>query len=98
MTEKSILAVSCQYGLYNAQAFLQAFKTDIIPKYRTQYAEEIADVLAGPDNENYIDSWVTISDNCKLHCFDENITYVIHENDGDIWLVPESEIELIPEN
>lgn len=96
MTENSLLAVSCQYGIYNVQTFVQWYFDQMLPEHWTIYQDELQDVLQGPDNENYIDSWVTVSDNCRVII--DGITYCIHENDGDIWLIPESEINEIPES
>jgi hypothetical protein len=52
--------------------------------------ECILDCLNGPDDENYIESWIELSDNAEF-CFEDNGEHwQFYENDGDVWMVPDS--------
>lgn len=96
MTQNAFLAVNNATGIYNAQTFIYNFLTDMCIGDTVKYKEEIEDIQNGPDNEFYIDSWITVSENCRIKL--KGIIHHIHENDGDIWLVPENELNQLPQD
>ena len=83
LPETAILYASDRHGVYIPQYFSESIK----PKCLSGVSgEDMAILLAGPDNEFYWDAWADVCDNAVLT--DSNgMTYYMWQ-DGDLWLVP----------
>ena len=95
MTENSECLVGSAYGIYIPQFFVENYYNK---KNVKNYDELITDceiLESGPDNELYWEAWINVCDNLIL-IGAGNVEYILWQ-DGDVWAVPTSEIDLIEE-
>jgi len=73
-------------GIYIPRDFAQSF-TDRAKRVRGVSDENWAVLEAGPDHEQYQDTWTDVCDNAIVT--DKNgVEYSVYQ-DGDCWLIPE---------
>lgn len=93
MTTNASLLIDSHHGTYIPQFFAEGFQNYITNK--EELAEYLPD-LTTPDNEHYWDSWEHILDNAKL-TDDNGRECILIQIEGDLWAIPENEIDEIPE-
>ena len=81
------LAVDSHCGVYAPQIFAQRFHSELTDLYvqGKLNPQTFQDVLDGPDNEFYWDSWLEILDNAVLKMAGKH--YAILQSE-DIWFIP----------
>jgi len=94
MTANSVFLVNNAYGIYVPQIFAKNF-IHVIAN-RSDMDTYLDDLLYGPDNELYWESWDMLLDNAKLKFGDK--VYELHQNDGDLWAVPVDELDQISDS
>lgn len=93
MTENAELLLDGNRGIYIPQQFAQHYSQYITNK--DELAESLNDLLEGPENELYWESWEDVLDNAKLKDYKDR-DCILYQ-DQDLWLIPETELEQIPE-
>jgi hypothetical protein len=88
MTENTFLFIDGNRGIYVPVEFAKRMNgTDVPPEFE----EDLDCIRKGPDEEGYWDSWANIVDNFKLKLADGS-NGILYESDGDLFIVPENEI------
>ena len=83
LPESAILYASDRHGVYIPQYFSESIKPECLSGVS---GEDLAILLAGPDNEFYWEAWADVCDNAVFT--DSNgVTFYLWQ-DGDLWLVP----------
>lgn len=83
------LLLNDAHGIYIGQLFCQQYGHLIINKYKLQ--EDIDICLTGPDNEDYIESWVNVMDSAEIvNDKGEKFTVGNLGESGDLWAIPEN--------
>ena len=83
LPETAILYASDRHGIYIPQYFAESVNRGNLSGVSD---EDMAILLAGPDQEYYWDAWCDVCDHATLT--DSNgVTYCLYQ-DGDLWLVP----------
>ena len=89
--KNAILFADGARGIYLPQHFAQALTDDAEVQfvYHGVYNWEVIKpiLLAGPDHEDYCEAWDFVLDNARIH--HDGKVYSLWQ-DGDLWLVPES--------
>lgn len=93
MTKNSSLLVIDAHGVYIPQLFAQSYAKYITNMLDIQ--EDYNILLLGPDNEYYWGAWDVVESNAKL-LDDYNRECVLLLN-GDLWAIPVTELDQIPE-
>ena len=93
MTPNSELLINGAAGVYIGQWFAEQYLQYVTNK--DEFTDEITDLLQGPDAEFYWDSWQSITDGAEL-VNDRGEKCILFQCD-DLWAVPVSEIDQIPE-
>ena len=83
-SDAMIELVDSHYGVYIPQSFAERYSQVIINN--TEISEELGDILEGPDNEYYLDSWETVCNKAKIEI--DSQTYYLWQND-DLWAIKE---------
>jgi hypothetical protein len=99
MTTNAVLLIDNHHGVYIPQIFGQDLKNNCyrIANFADIDQEDIDILCAGPDHEFYWESWEYILDNIVLLGL-KDVRHCLYQNDGDLWAVPEEEIDQISEN
>ena len=83
------LLVNDAHGIYIGKLFCEWYGHLITNKAALQ--EDIDICLQGPDNEDYIEAWVTVIDNAELtNDKGEKFTVGNLGESGDLWAIPEN--------
>ncbi len=80
-----ILVVDNHYGVYSAQTFAERFPFEQIDGEGVT-KEDWDILLAGPDHDDYVETWADLFDGRFVVIIDGK-RYRVYEND-DIWLYP----------
>lgn len=73
-------------GVYIPRDFATSF-SDRAKHVRGVNAEDWTILEAGPDHEDYWDTWCTVVDSARV-INDDGVVHTVHQ-DGDVWLIPE---------
>ena len=87
------LKVNSAHGVFIPKVFVEAYEKYILWPDDSKIEETLAD-LDNPENEFYWDSWIYLTDNCKLTS-DTGKQFILYQLDGDLWAVPADEVDLI---
>lgn len=91
MTPNASLLISDAHGMYIPQLFATGFNWDIPPELQ----EDFDIIRQGPDHEEYWDAWYNITNNFEP-CDDNCKRCGIYQQ-GDLWMIPLDEYELLDE-
>lgn len=81
------LLILDQHGIYIPQYFAQNFANYLTNQEKLK--DEISDLLEGPDNEFYWDSWDTVLQDAELK--DDNGKNFTLVQNGNLWSIEEGE-------
>jgi hypothetical protein len=89
--ENAILYTSDRHGIYIPQYFAESIK----PECLTNVSSDAMDILkAGPDHMEYWDAWNDVEAQATVTDPSNGIEYYLWQ-DGDLWLIPVNEMELV---
>ena len=89
MSEKPepLLWLNDARGIYLPRDFAQSFGDDLRMKAVANVSDEDWAILeAGPDHENYWDTWCEVEQKARV-TMPDGIEYGVYQ-DGDCWLIP----------
>lgn len=78
----AVLFADSNRGIYIPQHFAQAVNREYVSGVTDS---DYADLLEGPDNEFYWDTWDRVTNNAEI---DLNGRKAFLYQDGDLWIVP----------
>lgn len=86
------LIVNSAHGIFIPQVFVEVYEKYILWPDDSKIEETLAD-LDNPENEFYWDSWIYLTDNCKIKN-DDGKQFILYQYE-DLWAVPVDEVDLI---
>lgn len=95
MTPNASLLIIDAHGIYIPQYFAEQYFPQYVTNKDRFTAEDLQD-LTSPENEHYWEAWEEMLDNAEL-TDDKQRKCSLYQN-GDLWAIPEDELELIPED
>lgn len=89
--EHADLLVNGAAGVYVPQRFAEWLEPqeDNSDYYSGISKEDLAVLRAGPSYEHYWEAWADVLDNAKLKPYEDETEYFLHQENSDLWLVPE---------